>query len=457
VIAPARLAAYRTLLAVDAGTADLADALARARTSLDDERDRALAGEIAVGTLRWQGAFDHVIALFAKRPVSRLDPEVLTILRMSAFQLLHLDRVPAAAIVDDAVELARKAGKTSAAGFVNALLRRVSRESDRLPLPPAPTSSSPRAAMLDYLSITLSHPRWLMERWLDRDGYEAALAWARFNNEPAALTLRANTLTTTRTALAAQLQAYAVVTEPARFASDGLIVRSGNPLLTSIARDGLFVVQDEASQLVGAVVGAAEGQVVFDACASPGGKTTQMAAAMKNTGLIVAADVRGRRVDLLARTIAESTATCIDMIRADAREPLPFRDGVFDIALVDAPCSGLGTIRRDPDIRWRRQEADLSELASRQAQMLDQAARVLKSGGHLIYATCSSEPEENDDVVRQFLSGHPEFAVDPPPAFAGDPVLATTLEGPGFLRTLPFRHGLEAFFAARLVKARGLR
>jgi len=457
VIAPARLAAYRTLLAVHAGTADLADALARSRTRLDDERDRALAGEIAVGTLRWQGAFDRVIGAFAKRPVSRLDAEVLTILRMGAYQLLHLDRVPTAAVVDDAVELVRKAGKSSAAGFVNALLRRVSRERDRLPLPSTPTSSSTPDAVLDYLSVTLSHPRWLVARWLDRYGYEATLAWARFNNEPAALTLRANTLTTTRSALGAQLQAFDVVTEPTPFAIDGLIVRSGNPLLTAIARDGLFVVQDEASQLVGAFVGVSEGQVVFDACAAPGGKTTQMAAAMRNTGLIVAADVRGRRVDLLGRTIAESTATCIDMIRADALEPLPFRDGVFDIVLVDAPCSGLGTIRRDPDIKWRRRETDLPELAGRQLQMLDRTAHVLKPGGHLIYSTCSSEPDENEEVVSRFLSSHPGFGVDPPRAFLEDPVLAATLDGSGFLQTLPSAHGLEAFFAARLVKTHGLR
>jgi 16S rRNA (cytosine967-C5)-methyltransferase len=456
VIAPARLAAYRTLLAVDAGTVDLADALARSRASLHDERDRALAGEIAVGTLRWQGAFDSVIGAFAKRPIARLDAEVLTILRMSTFQLLHLDRVPASAIVDDAVELARKAGKTSAAGFVNAVLRRVSRERAALPLPPAPPSPS-REAVLDYLSVTLSHPRWLMARWLDRYGYDAARAWVRFNNEAAPLTLRANTLTTTRTALAAQLQAFDVVTGPTSFAADGLVVRSGNPLLTSIARDGLFVVQDEASQLVGAFVGVSEGQVVFDACAAPGGKTTQMAAAMKNTGLIVAADVRGRRVDLLGRTIAESTATCVDVIRADAREPLPFRDDIFDVALVDAPCSGLGTIRRDPDIKWRRRERDLPDLAGRQLEMLDRVAQVVKPGGHLIYSTCSSEPEENHEVVSRFLSKHPGFGVDPPRAFLEDPVLATTLEGSGFLHTRPFAHGLEAFFAARLVKTRGLR
>ena len=438
-IAPARLAAYRTLLTVANARADLASALARAREALEDDRDRALAGEIAAGTLRWQGAFDHVIATFAGRPVSRLDIEVLVILRLSIFQLLHLDRVPAAAVVDDGVELVRKAGKRSAAGFVNALLRRVSRERLRLPLPPEPTDRSDRERVLDYLAVTLSHPRWLVGRWLDRYGYEAAAAWARFNNAPAALTLRVNTLATTRDALAAALETAGVETEPTRVAPSGLIVRSGNPLLTPLAHRGLFVVQDEASQLVGEFVAARPNERVFDACASPGGKTTQMAASMGDQGFIVASDVRGRRVDLLARTVREAGTRSVRIVQADARSPLPLQNSVFDAVLLDAPCSGLGTIRRDPDIRWRRAETDLAALASMQLEMLREAAAIVKPGGRLIYATCSSEPEENAQVVEAFLAGHPAFAMA------------------GSFDTLPFRDGLEAFFAARLVKAEDLR
>src|SRR5262245_61970134 len=215
-IASARIAAYETILAVGAGRSDLPSALARARTKLHDERDRALAGEIATGTLRWQAAFDHVIQQFAGRPTSKLDREILVILRISIFQLLHLDRVPAAAVVDDAVELARKAGKRSAAGFVNALLRRVTRERQHLPLPDHPP--------IDFLSITLSHPRWLAERWIARHGVEAATKWARFGNTPAPLTLRTNTLRTTRGALTADLAAAGVEAEPVRFAPDGLTV-----------------------------------------------------------------------------------------------------------------------------------------------------------------------------------------------------------------------------------------
>ncbi len=444
-IAPARLAAYETLRAVSSARADLPNALARARTKLTDERDRALAGEIATGTLRWRATFDHVIANFAKRPASKLDPEVLDILRITAFQLLHLDRVPASAAVNDAVDLTRKAGKKSAAPLVNAVLRRISRERDRLPLPA-------REHPLDYLAVTLSHPRWLVERWMARYGFDAAEAWARFDNDPAALTLRANTLRTTRDDVAAKLAEAGVATEPTRYAPDGLVARAGNPLLTPLANEGLFTVQDEASQLVALFAAARAGERVLDLCASPGGKTTAMAAAMGDEGFVVACDVRARRIDLLARAVHASGARCIRIVQADAAAPLPFRRQ-FDRLLLDAPCSGLGTLRRDPDIRWRRTEQDLPILASAQLAMIERAAAVVGAGGRLIYSTCSSEPDENEDVVAAFLTAHGDtFRAARPDELAGS--LAPFLTPEGHLRTLPFRHHLEAFFAAMLVKTK---
>jgi 16S rRNA (cytosine967-C5)-methyltransferase len=446
VIAPARLAAYDTLLAVEARRADLPSALARARQRLTDDRDRALAGEIATGAIRWQAASDHLVRQFSSRPPGKLDREVLAILRLSIFQLLHLDRVPASAVVDDAVELTRKAGKRSAAGFVNALLRRVSRERARLPLPEAPP--------LELLAVTLSHPRWLAERWLERHGAADAERWARFNNTPAPLTLRVNPLVTTPDALARDLADAGVDTEPARLAEHALIVTAGNPLLTPLAGTGAFVVQDEASQLVGMFAGARPGERILDACASPGGKTTQMAGAMRDAGIIVAADVRGRRLDLLTRAVALSGARSIRVVQADARGTAPYR-ARFDAVLVDAPCSGLGTIRRDPDVRWRREPADLAVLADAQRAMLDRLAEVVAPGGRLIYSTCSSEPEENEQVVAAFLASHPEFRPTRPAAFTARAELAALLDADGALKTLPFRDGLEAFYAASLWRTEG--
>jgi 16S rRNA (cytosine967-C5)-methyltransferase len=461
-IAPARLAAYDVLRAVNSSRSDLPDALARVRARLPDERDRALAGEIATGTLRWQGAFDAVVESFAKRPVSKLDAEVLDILRMTAFQLLHLDRIPASAAVNDAVALTGKAGKKSASGLVNAVLRRVSRERDRLPLPPRPDPEMVAGTFRGkvagtpgrkYLATTLSHPEWLVAKWLDRYGFEAAEKWATFDNEPAPLTLRANTLLVTREELAKRLMSFGVATEPTRFARHGLTVRDGNPLLTSIASDGLFLVQDESSQLVAELVMAAPGERILDACASPGGKTMAMAAAMNNRGLIVATDLRGRRVDLLKRTIDTHGGTCVRVARADISGVLPFSP-VFDCVLLDAPCSGLGTLRRDPDIRWRRSQTDINRLAATQSQMLNRVADVVVPGGRIVYATCSGEPEENEDVVSSFLAARSDFALAPERI---PRTLSSFMIPSGHFRTLPFRDGLEAFFAAILVKTKDLR
>jgi 16S rRNA (cytosine967-C5)-methyltransferase len=446
VIAPARLAAYDVLRAVSTRRSDLPAALVRARAHLQDERDRALAGEIATGTLRWQGTFDVLISAYARRPLDTLDGEVVEILRLTLFQLLHLDRVPASAAVNDAVQMTKKAGKTSAAPFVNALLRRASRERDRLPLPQRVVGDA--AGETDYLEQALSHPRWLVERWRTRYGFEAAEAWCRFDNEPAPLTLRANRLRIARDELAQALQQAGVETEPAAFAPDGLIVTRGNPLLSPLASRGLFVVQDEASQIVGEIVQAQPGQRILDACAAPGGKTLAMAAGMGNAGMIVAVDVRARRVRLLADTVDAAGASRARVVQANAAQPLPFA-AVFDCVLVDAPCTGLGTLRRDPDIKWRRTSADFDTAAELQLRILTAASEVVVPGGRIVYSTCSSEPDENEAVVARFLESQPGFR-PAPLRFAPAPHL---IDSDGHLRTLPFRDRLEAFFAAAVVKA----
>ena len=442
---PARTAAFHALRAVSAGRGDLPGALAQSRARLDDERDRGLAAEIVTGALRWQRSLDHLIAHFARRPVDRLDADVLAILRASVYQLLHLDRVPAAAVVDDAVDLTRAARKTSAAGFVNAVLRAILRQRHRLPLPPRPEGAAAREDALAYLGITHSHPDWLVSRWLDRYGFEATEQWVRFDNQAPALTLRANRLRVTPDALRAALAADGIETEPARHAPDGLLVTAGNPLRRPL--DGSFVVQDEASQLVTLTLAARPGERVLDLCASPGGKTTAIASDMQDEGLLVASDVRDRRVRLLRDTVRLSGARAIRVLHLDVSGPLPFRQP-FDRVLVDAPCSGLGTIRRDPDIRWRRQAADLPALADAQVALVHRAADMVRPGGRLVYATCSSEPEENEEVVERILQQRPDLTrVD---LRGTSPALDALLDEGGVLRTLPFRHGLEAFFAAAL-------
>jgi len=447
-IARARVAAFDILQALSSGRADLPTALAHARETLEDDRDKSLAAEIATGVLRHRAALDHLIAAFAKREIDRLDPEVVTILRLSSYQILHLTRVPASAVVDDAVDLTRRAKKGSASGFVNAVLRSLSRSRHALPLPPRPEHPSDREAALAYFATTLSHPRWLAARWYDRLGFERAEQWMQFNNHPAPLTLRANRLKTTPDALAARLDREDVIVSPGRWAPDALIVSEGRALQTAAAADGSFVVQDEASQLVALLAGPSPGPRVLDTCASPGGKTTAMAATLASWsghGLVVACDVRDARLALLTRTVAASGAANIRVVQADVAQPLPFRE-TFDCVLVDAPCSGLGTLRRDPDIRWRRREADLAGCAAVQTQMLRHAAACVSTGGRLIYATCSSEPEENDDVATAFLAATRAFAAVDATTIAGLP--AAVVDDHGRLRTTPDQHGLECFFGA---------
>jgi 16S rRNA (cytosine967-C5)-methyltransferase len=446
-IAPARVAAFTALRDVNAGRADLPAALAAVRPTMLDERDRALATDLVTGTLRWQRQLDYLIEHFAKRPVGKLDFEVLQILRLGAYQLLHLDRVPAAAAVNDAVAMTRRARKTSAAGLVNAVLRGLSRNTHRLPLPLRPPDGEP----LPYLEVSLSHPGWLAHRWLRRYGFDATETWEHFNNAAAPLTIRVNRLKTDAETLTRALSAHGVAVAPARFAPDGLIVTSGNPLRTPLAGTGQFFLQDEASQLV-ALLGAPEpGMKVLDTCASPGGKTTAMAAMAGDRAEIVATDVRPARVQLLRETVAASGAQNVRVLQADLEAGLPFA-AEFDVVFVDAPCSGLGTVRRDPDIRWRRTEADLTPLADSQVTMIGNAAKAVRPGGRLIYSTCSSEPEENERVVERFLEAHGDFApidlrIEKPATFdALEPVLD---EG-GVLRTSPHKHALEAFYGAVL-------
>ena len=447
--APARTAAYHALRAIAAGRVDLPSALDDSRQRLPDPRDRALTAEIVMGTLRWQRSLDHLIEHFARRQVPTIDPDVLHILRLSLYQLLHLDRVPASAVVDDAVTLARYARKTSAAGFVNAVLRALLRERHRLPLPARPDAPADPAAALAYLGITHSHPEWLVARWLERVGFDATERWVRFNNEAPRLTLRVNTLRARRTEVRAALAADLVETEPTPHAPDGLVVTAGNPLRAPSG--GAFVVQDEASQLITLAVAAQPGERVLDLCASPGGKTIAMAADMGDAGILVACDVRPRRLTLLRGTLRASGAACTRVVQVAPSGDLPFAP-LFDRVLVDAPCSGLGTIRRDPDIRWRRHERDLPLLARDQLTLLRRAAGLVRPGGRLVYATCSSEPEENEDLIRAFLSEAPDYALVDLRRETPAP-LAPFIDDTGMLRTLPFAHGLEAFFAAALKRS----
>jgi 16S rRNA (cytosine967-C5)-methyltransferase len=440
--APARAAAFRVLGAIRSGRVDLGEALSRARDPLSDSRDRALATDLATGTLRWRGALDYQLQRFSAKPLARLDAEVLDALRLGAYQILHLERVPISAVVNDSVDLVKSSGVRSAAGFANAVLRRLARERGALVWP----DPSDR---IEHLSVVHSHPAWLVRRWLDRYGEHTTEEWLRFNNEPPAMTLATNRLLNTRAELAARLQNEGVSTVVTTVAPFGLTVTNGRPLTSAAFRDGYCVVQDEASQVVPELLQAEGARRVLDLCASPGGKTLAAAAQCGPAGLVVATDVRWRRVALLASTLARCRATDVRVLQIGASSPLPFIDNAFDRVLIDAPCSGLGTVRRDPDIRWRRDPTQFEALAKTQLGLLDRVRSLVAPGGRIVYSTCSSEPEENEAVVAAFLERATEFSILPLEAAGVAPAIAAMQTGEGYLRTSP-AFGLEAFFAAIL-------
>lgn len=434
-IAPARRAAITALQQVAGGHVDMGHAVARARPSLSDPRDGSLLLELVAGTLRMRAAIDYQVALRSTRPLDRLDPAVLTILRLGGFQLLYLSRVPTAAVIHDAVELTRWAGISSASGFVNAVLRKIARDRGALAWPPRPVrvrTDADLRALVTHLATVESHPAWLVERWIARHGVEAAEHWLAFNNRPPALCLATNRTRVSRQALADALRVEGVETEPTRSAPHGLLVTSGSLFSTRSFREGLCLIQDEASQLIATLVDAAPGARVLDLCGAPGGKTVAIAADVGAQGLVVACDVRPARLRVLRDTLARCRIRRAPIVHVPAGGGLPFLEGSFDTVLIDAPCSGLGTLRRDPDLRWRRSPEDLAGFAAAQVALVGCAAPLVRPGGTLVYSTCSSEPEENQEVVRVFRERHPGW---------------TALREH---QTLPFRDHLEAFFGMAL-------
>jgi len=439
----ARGLAHEVLVRV-ATTDAFADVLLveRLRAARLGAADAALATRLVYGTLAWQGRLDHHLAGLVRSPLARLEPAVHAALRLGLYQLLFLERVPAYAAVDSSVRLVGRA-RRAAVGLVNAVLRRAAAAGrDGLALPDA------AADPLGRIAVEWSHPRWLVERWArDFDPGELIRLLAS-DNVRGPVAVRANRLRTTRDALRAELIAAGADTTPGEWAADALVVRRGAARLraTPAWREGRFAFQGEASQLIAQLVAPGPGAHVLDACAAPGGKATQLAA-LGGSGSVTALDVRpagAARIRSEARRLGADT---VWVLVADARRP-PLAGG-FDAVLVDAPCSGLGTLRRHPEVRWRRGPDDVARLAALQRQILDGVAPLVRRGGTLVYAVCTLMREENEDVIRDFVAAWPRFVVDDPShGLEGRSRQALTADG--FLRTLPHRDDLDGFFVARL-------
>jgi 16S rRNA (cytosine967-C5)-methyltransferase len=422
-------------------------------------RDLALATELVYGVLRRRLYLDHVIATFCSRPLGAIEADLVLILRLALYQVLFLDRIPDHAAVSEAVAMARSHAALAAdahASFVNGLLRAVTRDRSRVPAPGtlAQSGQSPEAA----LAVAESHPEWLVRRWIARLGLDQAARLMAAHNRPAPITLRVNLMKGSPQQVAASLADDSILTTPCRFLDEFLRVTGGAPQLTAAFRRGEFYIQDEASGLVARMAGARPADQILDACAAPGGKALALAEKVGERGLVVAADLHPARLGLVrdnARRL--EIPWCVTLAADLASNGPPLREAVsFDIVMVDAPCSGTGVIRRDPELRYRLTAAALHRLAALQRSLLERCAPLVRDGGALIYAVCSIEPEEGPDQIEWFLSENPDFTLEDPrgtlPVQAG-PLVAVGRSGP-CLMTLPHRDDLDGFFAARLVRRR---
>jgi 16S rRNA (cytosine967-C5)-methyltransferase len=436
-VSPGRAVAYAVLRRVFEQEAWTDRALhGEARRAGLDGRDRALATQLAYGTVQRVATLDHLIATLAGRPVERLQPPLLAALRLGAFQLVFLDGVAVHAAVGESVELA-KADAPRGAGLVNAVLRRAAREGRAL-VEALPEATATEAALRH------SYPAWIAELWFDALGAEDARALMAAGNRPAESALRANALRTTAEALAAELP---VATHPAERLPEGLVLEGpfdafGSPLWGQ----GAFMPQSRAAMAVARIVGPRPGERVLDLCAAPGGKTTHLAALMEGRGTVVAVERHPGRAEALARTATRMGAGIVEVRTGDAA--LPQETGAYDRVLVDPPCSDLGTLASRPDARWRKRASTPAELAGLQGAILRAGADALRPGGTLVYSTCTVSPAENEGVVEAFLAQRHDFTAED--LSASEWSLWQHGRQPMFLQTLPHRDRTDGFFIARL-------
>ena len=421
-------------------------------------RERRLVNGLVYGVIRWQRQLDWVLDQFIN-PRFQLDARHRTILRLGAFQLLHLDGIPAHAAIYETVQLAsshrRKSSRgRKAAGFINAVLRSVQRKGATLTYPPL------KANPIEHIAISLSYPTWLIKRWIQTHGVSWTLAFCRASNQVAPLALRVNSLLTQRQDVCQSLAASGIAATVSKISPDGLVLdnraitafdTTGDQTLKDILRREDIYVQDESAMLVAPLLSPEDARFIVDLCAAPGGKTTHLAHLMGNAGQLIAVDVSPKKIELLQKNCQRVGARNVETRVMDAiKEDIGFIK-TADAVLIDAPCSGFGTLRRHPDIRWNKTLAQLHALSEMQYNLLKNAAHHIKPGGILVYSTCSIEPMENEAVVQRFLTDFPMYTIENVRRFLPNiPLSAITSEG--FLQTLPHEHGVDGTFAARLRK-----
>lgn len=409
--------------------------------------DRAFLTELTYGVLRWRGRLDWLIRHFSKVPFEKIELEILNILRLGLYQILFLSKTPFSAAVNESVELAKSIRGKGGAGFVNGILRSILREKEQIPYPDF--SENP----VLHISVVESHPLWLVRRWVEEVGLEETMKICTINNQISALTLRTNTLKINRKDLIEKLREKELKPFPCSFSEEGIFLKdppptSGLPFLKA----GFYIIQDEASQMVTSILDPKPGERILDACAAPGGKSTHIAQRMENGGEIYALDLTKRKLNRIEEMCQRLGIKIVKTMKGDAANALPIlREMKFDRVLADVPCSGFGTLRRNPDLKWRRGEEDIGRLAELQSSILRNLARYVKEGGILVYSTCTVFHEENEDVVEKFLDEHPEFRLDQ--INEALPEKCQSFIKNGYLKTFPPKEAMDGFFVARMIKA----
>ncbi len=413
-------------------------------TKFTNPADRGLLTVLVYGVLRWRGYLDGIIAGLCRRNPAALAPGLANILRVGLYQLFFTEKIPDFAAVNEAVRLA-KIRFPGREGLVNAVLRGARQKIETLPFP------SFQEDPLSHLTAVHSHPRWLVWRLIEAYGSDTALACCKANNEIPPLAIRVNRLKATRREVLEELASLHFTAARTKVAPDGLeVISSPYPITeTELFKSGKFYIQDEASQLAARLVNPKPGEMILDLCAGAGGKAIYLAEMMTDDGIVVALDINPGKVAAMKETADKMGIKAVRGITGDGTEHLDFPAGPgFDGILVDAPCSGTGTLRRNPEIKWRLKAKDLKGLQERQGKLLRNAAAYLKDRGRLVYVTCSVLPEENEEIVKGFLSENREWRLSPP----RDDLFARMIEESGFFRTWPHRHNTDGFFGAVLIK-----
>ncbi|MDD2364753.1 MAG: 16S rRNA (cytosine(967)-C(5))-methyltransferase RsmB [Desulfuromonadaceae bacterium] len=404
--------------------------------------DRGLYAELVFGVLRRQGTLDHILQQLLEKPMIELDPQALVILRIGLYQLTSLDRIPESAAVNESVNLA-KLITPGTSGLINAVLRNYLRRRDSITFPDI--SANPSAA----IAARHSHPEWLAEQWIEQLGTAEAERLAEASSQQPPLTLRVNRLRSSRDELLQLFESRGINATPSLFSPDGINIKGRHLISTLPGFDsGMFAVQDEASQLAGHLLGAEPRERIWDACCAPGGKTCHIAQLMDDRGELVATDISRSKLTIVQDNLRRLGVGMVSTAVADLHQPDTFPEGKFDRILLDAPCSGLGVIRRNPEAKWRLFSGDITRLAAVQKTLLKNVATKLKVGGTLLYSTCSTSEAENELIVEDFLLHNPDFVLEN----LNDlyPAWKELFAFYGMLRLWPHHHGMDGFFAARI-------